>query len=115
MDFIANARVYQGQWIVDCPHPYCFNADGVPVDGDPMREGSLASHRLHGTPLLLVGDNHWKCLECGTEYSIRWPRNVKRIDKVLAKRRVAQTRNWEPGETVADLEEQNAVLDSLGL
>lgn len=47
------------------------------------------------------------CGRCGTESVIRWPDSVDAIHAVLAHRVAPENRNWIPGETVADLADEN--------
>ncbi len=49
-----------------------------------------------------------RCWDCGAVYEgIVIPRAAA-IERVLLRRPVLSTRNWAPGETVADLERENA-------
>lgn len=82
---MANVRVNWGQWIWDCSEPHCNNAEGM-------------------TP----GQAEVVCSNCGRIASVVWPAGVFEIERVLALRPVPQTRNWYPGETVADLNRENA-------
>lgn len=79
------ATVYHnhGRWVADCP------ADGCPE-----------AHEV--TP----GDR-FVCVNCGMVSKLKWPLNMEQIDRTLTPRPVPQTRNWVPGETVADLEREN--------
>jgi hypothetical protein len=82
------ARVYRGQWIVDCT---CNGAAYVWLD----------------VPLT------W-CACCGNRYcGGRWrrvalPPERAAIERMLLLRPDAANRNWQPGETVADLVAENA-------
>lgn len=82
----AYARVNWSRWIVDCPSPWCDSA----LDADP-------------------GERFFQCRECGTGADIVWPPNVDDIEYLLAMRPAAKTRNWAPGETVADLLQENVL------
>ena len=91
----VQARVNHGRWLVDCPG--CNSALVIDLD-EPV----------------------YMCVECGNAANGgRWlrvifPRQRKGIEAELLKRPYgrnpedAPTRNWEPGETVADLRRENA-------
>jgi len=82
------ARVYEGQWIVDCPD--CSGADFVWV----------------ATALTMCGS-------CGNrEVRRKWrrvavPENRKGIERALLARPDPATRNWLPGETLSVLVSEN--------
>lgn len=84
------ARINWARWIVDCPH--CASAVLVWLS----------------TPLML-------CLECWNEsVGGRWrrvalPPDTQAVEAALAARPRHRTRNFEPGETVEQLEAENAV------
>jgi hypothetical protein len=93
----SEAYVYQGQWIADCAHPDCANAE-----------------ELKPKQTILY------CTNCRQVAELRWPADVDEISRVLAVRPVPQTRNWAPaghrqavgcrvpdGQTVADLRAEN--------
>jgi hypothetical protein len=77
----AQAYVNHGRWVVDCPTPYC-------------NEAHLAE------PVTCGG--------CSQTYRPAFPAERVLIDAALSRRVVAETRNWLPSETVADLEAENA-------
>ena len=91
----VQARINHGRWLVDCPG--CNSA--LVVD---------------------LSEQVFMCVECGNAANDgRWlqvtlPRNRKAIEAELLQRPFgrnpadAPTRNWEPGETVADLRRENA-------
>ena len=83
-DAVVHARVNWGRWVADCPNPYCRSA-------------------LAGTP----GQRYFACWECGTGADVVWPDNVDHITYLLAMRPNPATRNWAPGETLAELLEEN--------
>ena len=89
------ARINHGRWLVDCAG--CNSALVVDL----------------GQPVFM-------CVECGNNHNDRkWlrvivPRNRKAIETELLKRpwngrnpADAKNRNWEPGETVATLKQEN--------
>ena len=90
------ARINHGRWLVDCPG--CNSALVVDL----------------GQPVFM-------CVECGNAgnegkwFAVTVPRNRKAIEDELLKRpwngrnpAEAVNRNWEPGETVAMLKQENA-------
>jgi hypothetical protein len=91
------ARVNWSRWVADCPSPHCASA------------------------LQLYRDQPWfTCLDCGEVSEIEWPDMIEEIERILLMRPNPFTRNWEPGETLNDLYEQNlehgvlpAPLDSI--
>jgi len=77
------ARVDYGRWIADCPR--CTGAEFV----DP------------GWPLFV-------CCSCGSgPHSVTFPSPREEIEGELLKRPDGATRNWRPGESVADLRREN--------
>jgi len=78
------ARVNHGRWITDCVT--CGK--------------SMLAH-----PAWRVGC----CVECGAVYrDVRFPENVDDITNLLLARPRRETQNWEPGETLAQLLDDNA-------
>ncbi len=80
------ALVNWSRWIAHCPAPYC-----------------------RGAADLDYGQQRMVCVEpwCGAESAVVWPPNVADVEYVLAMRPDPITRNWETGETVADLMAEN--------
>ena len=78
------ARVDHGRWLADCLR--CPGAELV----------------AEGRPFV--------CESCGftSEMPPRFPRARSKIEALLLNRPYAQNRNWSPGETVVDLERENA-------
>lgn len=89
----ALARVYRGWWDAICPAAGCNGAEYV------WRE-----------------DARLFCHACGNRHAGgRWvavvfPAELVEIERLLSLRPDELTRNWLPGETVAELVEQNAAL-----
>ena len=89
---ILQARVNHGRWIVDCPN--CFGAELADVD-----------------------DLRFYCLSCGNrDVGHRWlqvklPPNRTRIEELLLRRLQPGNRNWHPGESVAQLERENRLME----
>jgi len=86
---VAYAIVRQSRWVVVCP--WCPSA--------------LYAHST---------DKRFFCVECGNAavggkwVKVEWPPNPEEIELSLSLRAVPHTRNWEVGETVADLAVENA-------
>lgn len=99
--FVSHVFVHRGQWVANCPMPGCENAEGVATPGDAFQTGN---------GLGAVGAPAASCSACGLRFGVEWPDHPERIMAVLAERFVPGTRHWVPGETIADLEEQNVVI-----
>lgn len=95
----VQAYVNHGRWLADCSYPDCANAE------------ALKPHQTQ-----------FHCSNCHHLAVVVWPADVDGITDMLAVRPVPQTRNWSPaghrqalvdgfpdGQTVSDLEEENAV------
>lgn len=86
----VSAYINHGRWVADCPNPDCRGALVVTV----------------ADPILL-------CTDCGNEanggkpFTVVFPAQREAIERELMKRpllaRKAKARNWQPGETIADL------------
>jgi hypothetical protein len=92
-----DAEVNDGRWIWRCP---CALGD----DTDPPLGGGVA---------FVTQPIGW-CPRCenvgvgGGWRPLRLPPERAEIERVLSVRPSAETRNWWPGETVAELERENA-------
>jgi len=74
-----------GRWVAECGTTYC--------------------HEAH---LVQPGDS-FVCRNCGVDHGlVEFPADLPLIDAALSRRIVPETRNWIPGETVIDLEAENA-------
>lgn len=82
------ARVNHNRWIVDCPD--CNGAEFVWLD-----------------QLVMMCQSCWNSSVGGKWRRVRIPADVQQIEAALEKRHAPQNRNWEPGETVADLKADN--------
>jgi len=81
----VEAQVNHGRWLAICPR--CPNAIMLSRDA-----------------LLFLCDN------CGEGWlDVTWPLNREEIEATLQPRENEVNRNWIPGETVADLQIENAV------
>jgi hypothetical protein len=80
----VDAKVNHGRWLAVCPR--CPNA--IMLSRDAM---------------LFLCDN------CGDGWlKVEWPINREEIEATLQHREDDTNRNWTPGETVADLQIENA-------
>jgi hypothetical protein len=106
--FEATAYVNNDRWVADCPRPYCGNALEL-----ELRQPSYYCVSSSGG-----------C--CGLHCPIVWPSDAEQLWAELARRPVAQTRNWAPAghwqaiarnlditQTVADLRQEFAAYDPL--
>lgn len=97
---MPKARVNWSRWIVDCASPICTSA---------MTLGDEREDRAGNVwPGLVIGQSTMRCRDCGflTE-GIEWPPDPLAIETVLSWRPDEKTRNWEPGEMIADLLREN--------
>jgi hypothetical protein len=74
-------RVNHGRWLGDC---VC----GAGVGGHPAWPEA-------------------RCFACGAVYTPSFPAEAEAIEAVLVARPAVDTRNWQPGESVATLEAEN--------
>lgn len=95
----VQAYVNHGRWIADCSYPDCNSAEA-----------------------LKPRQTQFHCSNCHYIASVEWPLFPDDITAALRVRPVPQTRNWAPaghrqalvtgfpeGQTVNDLEEENAM------
>ncbi len=83
---VAVAYVHQDRWIAECPMPGCRSTEFV----DPA------------WPYLVC------TAQCGVgPFAVEFPKDREKIEAELIRRPVPATRNWLPGETVADLQREN--------
>jgi len=78
------ARCNWSRWICDCPSPFCLSA-------------------LQMVP----GQMLFRCYECDTEAEVVWPAMVAEIERLLIMRPDPFSRNWDWGETLHDLLNEN--------
>lgn len=97
-DLVAVVHMAMGRWAARCPRPGCANAECFGRCDD----GSFGG---------LVDDGTFRCRPdkggCGLICRAQWPPNVADLERVLLARPVPTSRNWQPGETVADLVAEN--------
>ena len=96
--------VNDGRWVAFCATTDCHNAERLWPDG-------LIRHRENGHDygITLAGVLH--CGNCGLTTQVEFPENMEAIDAVLEQRPVPQTRNWRPGETIAELKRENLIRE----
>ena len=92
----AIARINHGRWLADCP--YCDGAELVHPDERFFVCLSCGNLGL-GSPNKLDGD--------GRILHVEFPPNWHSIERILISRPDEVTRNWNPGETMADLRREN--------
>ena len=74
----------------------------------------VASCECGGAEVVSSGDPFFMCLSCYNEADggklrrVLFPRNRSALEGVLLGRKEPGSRNWEVGETVADLKRQNS-------
>lgn len=88
----AFARVSGSCWIVDCPDPACTGAEFANFADPRFFCCACRNAAWDHKPLKVV---------------LPTAKQRAEIDAVLAKRDDPHTRNWMPGETVADLKVEN--------
>jgi hypothetical protein len=109
MAAIAQAYIYSGEWVADCPRPGCANVEFL---WSPLVPNGP---RVQPKPL-------FACSYCGQQAVIEWPPQDFMVEAmaVLHQRPVPDNRNWYPkdhdvatrfriahGQTVAQLREEN--------
>lgn len=83
-----NVYVNHGRWIAECPD-------------------------CHGAQVASRVDRRFMCHCCGNVLiqqrwrRVIWPARPEEIEEALAERPVSATRNWRPGESIADLAREN--------
>jgi hypothetical protein len=111
----ARAYVYGGDWVADCPYPFCYSTDFLFALRHPGRPHGPNNPREARKTVFL-------CSNCQQLAEIDWPPDsvMGGIMSVLALRPVPGTRNWYPkdhdvavrfhvehGQTVEELREEN--------
>lgn len=115
----AKARFNHGRWIADCPD--CLGAENV-SPGDKFICGNEFPNKhayLYKRIKTNKGDRYRRVADIakrkraeadavalGKRYAITWPKEKDEIEQVLRMRPV-ENMNWEPGETLADLRQEN--------
>lgn len=97
---MSHAYFNQGRWVAICDTPGCSGAERVWPNG-AIREKSGRKYGISRQGVL-------HCSNCGKTSSVTFPPDRRRINAVLSRRPVPETRNWFPGETLESLVEENA-------
>jgi len=91
--FAGASLVYAnfGRWVAECA---CSSATEFGTPGNP--------------PMLASG---WRCVECGDANEAVWPTPdmMHGVERLLLMRRYRKNQNWYPGETLEDLQRENAL------
>ena len=96
---MSYAYVNHGRWVAHCDTDDCAGAERV-WPGGQIRENR--DGRKYGIARTVM-----HCANCEHTSRVTFPDDRKRIDKLLSRRPVPETRNWHPGETTAILLEEN--------
>lgn len=91
----AVAEIWQGTWVVKCPWSGVAHAGLGLEDGDP------------DNPLFMCC-SCWNQLVGGKAIVAEYPGGWQAIEEELMKRPDGRTRGWLQGETLADLQAENA-------
>jgi hypothetical protein len=86
----AVAFVYSGDWVAECPRPYCGNVEHL---FDRVNPALATSPRLRPR-------QQFTCTHCGLQVDIEWPEAdlVQGVMAALNRRPVPHTRNWFPAD-----------------
>ncbi len=103
------AYVNHGRWVAECATPGCPGAERK-WPGFAVKETTvvdpLTGNRF--TRLFGISADGWlHCANCGQLSRVQFPSEADQIEEVLSMRPVPETRNWMPGETLADLTAEN--------
>jgi hypothetical protein len=92
----VEAHVSAGRWCARCSSPHCDAA----VEFNALKPPFYPTF----TPAV-------QCWECGEHTEVIWPtpEMLYGIERLLLLRRNPNTQNWYPGETLNDLQVENAV------
>lgn len=89
---VAIARVDHGRWIADCPTDGCNGAEFVSLSGQPFFCTECRNAATGNVPVPVVLPDEKTC---------------DLIARYLVPRPVPANRNWNPGETVKQLQQEN--------
>lgn len=105
IELTAVPYLNHGRWVADCPRPYCTNAEAFGnVAGFP---GGLRSDHFECRATLDFGNGPVPIGGCGLRCGVDWPPNIADIEALVLARPALITRNWRPGESLADLMREN--------
>lgn len=111
-EFVTYAQVNWGRWIAYCPFRFLDAVEGELDEDGNQTLGTICRSAQY----VAQRDMHFFCADCfnaeaeGDWIPIVWPEDPdgpQAIEDVLNLRPNAENQNWEPGETVADLEQEN--------
>jgi hypothetical protein len=90
------AFVSWGRWVARCASPHCDSA----IEFNALKP-----------PLLPTFTPAFRCVECGYRTEVIWPNPemVYGIERLLLLRPNPKNQNWLPGETLNDLQMENAL------
>lgn len=99
------ARINHGRWLADCARPGCRGAELV-APGVPFICGSCYPQAFSGDAAECA---RWGRIAAarGEAHEVQFPEDAAALEAALAGRDEGN-RNWTPGETLADLEAENA-------
>lgn len=110
----AYAQVNWGRWMAQCPLRYS-DQDTTVLD-EFENEVVVPGPDCNSAQFIAQRDMHFFCSDCfnqqvgGMWIPIVWPDDPddpQAIESVLNLRPLAENQNWTPGQTVADLEQEN--------
>lgn len=108
-DVVAVVHMSGGRWVARCPRPTCPNGECFGKCDDGTTGGLTADGLFHCrnefSPSGVQYDG------CGLTCRAQWPAAdlVPQIEALL-RPRPPYARNWQPAESLADLQHQNAVM-----
>lgn len=97
-DVVVAAKVNHGRWIAPCP--FCGGAERVWPNG--RLQTSKAVPFAYG-----IQDSRLHCGFTGHTAKVVFPVRAADIWKLLRRRPDIRNRNWEPHETLTDLQREN--------
>lgn len=102
---MVTARINHGRWLADCNRPGCRGAElvtpGVAFICGSCYPGAFAADAAERARWTRIAAAR------GELHDVAFPEDGPAIEAALAGRD-EPNRNWTPGETVADLESENA-------
>ena len=87
-----NAYMNHGRWVVHCSAADCRAALRAPADRCDCQDEAVCDHPQ---------------IPCGATITTMMHRDSREIERLLDLRPKRVNRNWNPGETVADLKAEN--------
>jgi hypothetical protein len=90
----------QNRWVAECDTESCTGAERFWPGGRLRTTKQGVSYGITSSGVLHCGN-------CEQTSQVVFPEDRTAINRILARRSVPQTRNWNPGETTTDLEAEN--------